>query len=418
MKKKEDKEKNNKKLIIVIAIILLLSVVGLTLAYFVGQIGSGATANINVTTATVDTLTFSTGADISIGPVTQANFASGQPNQSGSTTASAMLRANNTTNTANETYNLYVNITNNTFHKTTENAELILTITNPAGTVVNSLTGLTYTTVGGVSGFDVTEKSGLITIASDYAISVPNASNNPKTDTWNITLTFVNLDSDQTANAGASFSAQAIIQKEAYTAPAFTGTIYRYSTESIKNGDSIVPGTAQKYCDIETSSGEQYDCFDTETLCNHFLVDNDYTETDTCQLREVTTGGLSSYETNVANISNDFYLQHEVTNNIVQTTQVCLKYNNRTFCMGPNYWDTDEATTRTKLQTAMEAALGTSANGCNSRSGVASCTFGSFYCSAYSDGYDCGSNSSAAGCDVNPDGAARCDGDSSGGGEE
>ena len=411
MKKKE--KRNNKKLIIVIAIVLLLSALGLTLAYFVGQIGSGATANINVTTATVDTLTFTTGADITIGPVTQQNFASGQPNQFGSTTATATLRANNTTNTANETYNLYVNITNNTFKKTTEDAELILTITNPAGTVVNSLNGLTYTTVKGVSGFDVTEKSGLITIANNYAISVPNASNNPKTDTWNITLTFVNLDADQSANAGASFSAQAIIQKEAM-ASTFTGTIYRYSTETISNGQSIARETGQKYCDIETSSGEQYDCFDTETLCNQFLVDNNYTETDTCQLREVTTG-LSSYETNVANISNDFYLQHEVTNNIVQTSEVCLKYNNRTFCMGPNYWEgtigvNDAAVgteTMNKLKTAMEAALGTSADSCSSSSVDANCNFGSFYCRASSNG-DVYCNDDSTDCGVYSVGDSYC----------
>ena len=386
MKKKE--KRNNKKLIIVIAIVLLLSAVGLTLAYFVGQIGSGATANINVTTATVDTLTFSTGADINIGPVTQANFASGQPNQSGSTTATAMLRANNTTNTANETYNLYVNITNNTFHKTSNNAELILTITNPAGTVVNSLSGLTYTTVKGVSGFDVTEKSGLITIASDYAISVPNSSNNPKTDTWNITLTFINLDSDQSENAGASFAATAIIQKEAYQVQesywndAFDGT-YTYSYP-----------LGQKYNDWDENDQPIW------------ISGNPTTYTSREQLA-----------TNYAQFtSRPYYIKTTSSEH-----QACLYYNNHEFCIGANYWEGDAqdqidgTTTKNKLQTAMESALGTSASGYGSSDRVAWCIFGSFYCSAGSLGsVYCGVDDTE--CEVNPDGAAFCSGDSSGGG--
>ena len=309
MKKKEDKEKNNKKLIIVIAIVLLLSAVGLTLAYFVGQIGSGATANINVTTATVDTLTFTTGADINIGPVTQQNFASGQPNQFGSTTASAMLRANNTTNQATEHYNLYVNITNNTFHKTSNNAELILTITNPAGTVVNSLSGLTYTTVGGVSGFDVTEKSGLITIASDYAISVPNSSNNPKTDTWNITLTFINLDSDQSANAGASFSAQAIIQKEAYQVQ-----------ESYWNDD--FSGTYFYSYPLGQKANDYWDYLDG-------IIDNVTWE----------SGSPTTYATLAQLQSN--YVQFASNPDYIKTTSsehlACLYYNNHEFFLVANY---------------------------------------------------------------------------------
>ena len=50
----------NKKILIIIIIVLLLSISGLTLAYFVGQIGPAATANVNLTTKTVDNLTFTT----------------------------------------------------------------------------------------------------------------------------------------------------------------------------------------------------------------------------------------------------------------------------------------------------------------------------------------------------------------------
>ena len=103
----------NKKLIIIIVIVLLLSISGLTLAYFVGQIGSSATTNVNLTTKTVDNLTFTTGNDITIGPVNQSNFAQGSGNKSGSTTASATLKANTGNNSATNTYNVYLKIVSN-----------------------------------------------------------------------------------------------------------------------------------------------------------------------------------------------------------------------------------------------------------------------------------------------------------------
>ena len=366
MKKKE--KTNNKKLIVVIALILLLSVVGLTLAYFVGQIGDEATANVRVTTATVDTLTFNKGADINIGPVTQQNFASGQPNQSGSTTATAMLRANNTTNTANETYNLYVNITNNTFHKTGDNAELILSITDPSGNPLTTVAGLTYTTVtdgsgASISGFDVTEKSGLVQIASDYAISVPNQASNPTTQTWNITLTFVNLDADQSENAGASFTGQAIIQKEElwqdkYWNDRFPEEPYTYYSYPLGQKKTGWSGTWTSGNPTVYSSRED----------------------------------LPRY--------NGLYIKTTSTEH-----QLCMFYNNHEFCLGANYWvgdsqdQSDGTTTKTRLQTAMEAALGTTATSCDSSSSSAWCRFGLFSCVVSSDGavrirydtyYNCG----------------------------
>ena len=45
----------------------------------------------------------------------QENFAHGLGNRTGSTTASAMLTANNATNTATRNYNLYLDIKNNGF---------------------------------------------------------------------------------------------------------------------------------------------------------------------------------------------------------------------------------------------------------------------------------------------------------------
>ena len=55
------------------------------------------------------------------------------------------------------------------------------------------------------------------------------------------------------------------------TAAKYTGAIYRWSTTTAQNGNSIVPVSGTKWCDIETSSGDQFDCFDTENECNKFI---------------------------------------------------------------------------------------------------------------------------------------------------
>ena len=200
----------NKKVIIVLTVFLLLSVSGLTLAYFVGQIGPAATANINLTTKTVDNLTFTTGNDITIGPVNQANFAQGSGNKSGSTTATATLKANTGNNSATETYNVYLKIDNNTFEYTTSNntAELILKVTNPSGNI-QTISGLTQVTSEGITGYDITNKVSIIPIATNYTITTTSS----KTDTWTAQVYFINLNSDQQVNSSKTFNAELVIEK-------------------------------------------------------------------------------------------------------------------------------------------------------------------------------------------------------------
>ena len=137
----------------------------------------------------------------------------------GSTFAKAILTANNKTNTATEHYYLYLNISNNTFLYTqNENTpELLLTITDAGGNAVTDITSLTYKTVtdgkgASISGYDITNKSGLITLFNNKEIIASPT----KTDEWNITVTLVNYDKDQSKNAGKSFNAKLMIQKEEF----------------------------------------------------------------------------------------------------------------------------------------------------------------------------------------------------------
>ena len=210
----------NKKQAIILSVIasiaLLVLIVGATYAYFQASGGTGTNVDVKVTTYTTDVFNFEVGNDISI-YADATSFASGKGNASGSTFAKAILTANNKTNTATEHYYLYLNISNNTFLYTQNEStpELLLTITDASGNAVTDITSLTYKTVtdgkgASIKGYDITNKSGLITLFNNKEITASPT----KTDEWNITVTLVNYDKDQSKNAGKSFSAKLMIQKK------------------------------------------------------------------------------------------------------------------------------------------------------------------------------------------------------------
>ena len=240
----------NKKQIIlsIIAIVTLaILVIGASFAYFAAQGNTSAQTSATVKTYTVDVFSFETGDPISFS-LNQENFASGKGNQTGSTFAKAILTANNKTNTATEHYNMYLNISENTFdYSIDENTpEILLTITDGTNPVTN-ITSLTYKTVtdgkgNSISGYDITNKTGLIELFSNREITTTST----KTENWNISVTFINYNADQSKNAGNTFSGKVLIQKEKITLLAdyvisqYTGTqgdngIY-YHESSLANG--------------------------------------------------------------------------------------------------------------------------------------------------------------------------------------
>ena len=208
---------NKKQIILSILAIFVLSalIIGATFAYFQAQGDTSSQTSATVKTYTTDVFSFETGDAISFS-LNQENFTSGKGNQTGSTFAKAILTANNKTNTATEHYYLYLNISNNTFTYTqNENTpEILLTITDGTNPVTN-ITSLTYKTVtdgkgNRISGYDITNKKGLIELFSNREITTTST----KTENWNITVTFINYNADQSANAGHTFSGKVLIQKE------------------------------------------------------------------------------------------------------------------------------------------------------------------------------------------------------------
>ena len=209
---------NQKTKIISIAsiIALALTLVTATFAYFMAQTGEGKSTDIKINASTVDTLTFEAGAAISLN-LNQETFASGKGNQTDTTFAKAMLTANNKTNTATEHYYMYLNISENTFTYTQDanTPEILLSIKDGSNNEITSVSGLTYKTVtdgkgASIKGFDITTKKGLITILNNREITTTST----KTEEWNVTVTFVNYNSNQAGNAGKNFNAKLMIQKE------------------------------------------------------------------------------------------------------------------------------------------------------------------------------------------------------------
>lgn len=209
--------KNKRKAITlsIVAIITLITlIVGATYAYFQVAGDSSKSTNVNVTTYTSDLLTFEIGDDIAV-YADQTSFASGKGNATGSTYAKATLVANNKTNEATKTYYMYLDITSNTLEYTqNENTpELLLTITDENGNPVTGITTLSYKTVtdgkdASISGYDITTKTGLITLFDKKEITAKPR----KVDTWNVTITLVNLNANQTKNAGRALNAKLILK--------------------------------------------------------------------------------------------------------------------------------------------------------------------------------------------------------------
>ena len=209
-----EKIKNNKTLMILLALILcvlLVIIARITYAYFATQIGDPASVQIRTTADTVDEFKFIEGNQLSL-QATPATLPENGSNLVSTSNPKVTLLANSTTNSATKNYYVYFNITSNNFQYTNgTNPEILLSITSPSG-VITSLNGLTYHTINGVSGFDVTTYQGLITIASGFQIT-SNSSTTKTTQNWTFTLTYLNRDYDQSANFNHTMNTKTIFSK-------------------------------------------------------------------------------------------------------------------------------------------------------------------------------------------------------------
>ena len=216
---------DKRKIFLIIIIVLILLVIALfvgkfTFSYLGPNISDDA-SNKGEITASGDTIIFNNGKALTLSATTD-NFKTGGTNLTSTTNPTAKLVASSKTNKADATYYVGVYIKNNTYtySTTAKTPEVLLTIKDEKGSNVTSVDGLTYTTSGGVSGFDVTEKSGLFNVKTDYPITT-TSSTTGTTHTWTFTLTFINLSTDQSVNENATMNIDVVLQQEMYHIPRF-----------------------------------------------------------------------------------------------------------------------------------------------------------------------------------------------------
>lgn len=218
-------KENVRKVILAILFVLILVVIALFIGRFTySYLGPAPTDELTGTgevTPSGDTIIFSKGNDLSLSASTD-NFHTGSGNLTDTTNPQVRLIASSDTNNASTTYFAGIRIYENTYtYSSGTTAELILSVYDENGTLLEASSDtLSFVEVGGVKGFDITGLTGAYNIAIDHPIST-TSSTNGTTHTWTFTLTFVNLDTDQSINETANLEMEVVLQKDEITIPTF-----------------------------------------------------------------------------------------------------------------------------------------------------------------------------------------------------
>ncbi len=227
---------NKKRNILLIIIFLLIVTLSITFAYYITGVGGRAETEIKGDTFLAEQLEFTSGTPISI-VSSDDNFNPTTGSLSGTTTATVTLHPGDDTALMSRGYAAYFEITNNEYVYTTveETPEMVLTILDPEGNEVTDIPGLEHVSVfdfktnTNITGFDITTVTGKYFVG--YDMLVLNDLENSVSETWDITITFVNLDSVQNSNAQRTLNSKFTFNEyydftgnyQTFTAP-YTGT--------------------------------------------------------------------------------------------------------------------------------------------------------------------------------------------------
>ena len=211
---------------LLILVVVALLIGNFTFSFLGADIGDDV-VNQGETTASGDTIIFTSGNILSLHATTD-NFNATSGNLTDTTNPSARLIASSKTNEAASTYYAGVRINENTYtYSSGTTADVILTVKDESGENIttssdNSLSYVTVTDASGasISGFDITGKTGAFNIVAEHPIST-TSSTTGTTQTWTFTITFVNYTYDQSINENATLDMEVILQKDEITIPTF-----------------------------------------------------------------------------------------------------------------------------------------------------------------------------------------------------
>ena len=243
----------NKSYVLVIVATLIVFAIGGTYAFFQILGGNTEERNVSVQTYTSDLFTTAVTDEILL-TAGQGDFGLNAGDKTASTTASARLVPNSRTSSATDYYNVYVVIDTNNFVYTTEahTPEIILTVTDPNGNGVTSITGLNSISTGL---FDITTRTGAFKVAEDYEITTNSASGT--TQEWSMTITLKNLDTDQNDNTGKTLSGTIYITKEDMTTYSLA-ELNGIRTSRMVNGEEVSNiSSTSVTVDIEATTGSE-----------------------------------------------------------------------------------------------------------------------------------------------------------------
>lgn len=203
-------------MLVIYVVALSTLVIGATYAYFTMVHVSHVSPKVDIGTANLNFISFTSGNPIYINP-TIDNFKEGMGNLSSSTFASAYLRKEEGSEKSEIKYNLYFEIEKNNLEYSTSNRdpELILKVIKPNGEELTSIDGLEYVSVTDgqgrvLNGFDVTTKLGKYYIEEKRELST----NTEVTEVWNFEVTYVNLSEAQDGNFDKELSGCIKLERE------------------------------------------------------------------------------------------------------------------------------------------------------------------------------------------------------------
>lgn len=201
-----ENRKNTILLTVIAVATLLVAVVGATFAYFTAQGTGSKQKEIEVTSETINSMAFYIDKDIDI-EATTANFKQGGSDVTDTITATATFNANNSQK-AEFCYTVDLIVSSNTFDYTVLNTErlpeLTLHVTKDAGTAGSPKDIIAVPTTEADAGDLTGDSPSTINIpttagGSDYKHKISAAAGQRVVDTWNVTVTFVNHDFDQSS---------------------------------------------------------------------------------------------------------------------------------------------------------------------------------------------------------------------------
>ena len=194
------------------------------------------------------------------------------------------------------------------------------------------------------------------------------------------------------------------------TPATFTGTIYRWNTNSLAIGDSILSETKNTWV-IANASGVQGPptVYDTESECNdgytntyHMSASSGYS----CQEKEVTTGA-GEYTIDASTLNKTFYLKHTVVNDIVTASYVCFVTETEHCMQGgdPSFYSANVGVLQTQ-----ESWFNSQGGSCslNSSGSYSYCGGGSFADVSVVSGGRAIARVGSSGCRVEPGGYSSC----------